>query len=273
MPILLEVPVFGPESAKTAVEAGASRIELNARGSYEAGGLTPSTSDLAQLQHLTVPVRVMIRVAVPQDGGRKDFAYTAEELETMKESIREIKDSGLLHPGRGDGFVFGAIAENQDGGLDIDEDAVRAMVEMARPYTIVFHRAFDAIISSASTSSSGETTSPRWQDGLGTLKTFAVDGVLTSGGLGNAAGNLDVLRQMVNSPVAHGIEIVIGGGLRSSNVDALMDGLALGATQSAAPAPGRLWMHSSCLVDRNSGVPAVGELRAILDVLALYQGA
>lgn len=46
--VKLEVPIFHPDAASTALRLGAHRIELNATGSYSKGGLTPTIDELAQ---------------------------------------------------------------------------------------------------------------------------------------------------------------------------------------------------------------------------------
>jgi copper homeostasis protein len=115
----LEVPVFGGGAAPRAVQAGASRVEVNAAGSYPDGGLTPTLADLRQATSLDVPLRIMIRPRGPPPAPRRDFIYSRQELVGMSDAIAAFKESGLLDMDRGDGFVFGVL--KQDAAADEDE--------------------------------------------------------------------------------------------------------------------------------------------------------
>lgn len=108
MGIGLEIPVFGGNAASRAVELGASRIELNATGSYPDGGLAPSLEDLRRVADIEVPVRIMIRPRGPPSESRvRDFIYSDAEFADMESAIRRFKETGLLNEARGDGFVLG----------------------------------------------------------------------------------------------------------------------------------------------------------------------
>ncbi|ORY71309.1 copper homeostasis CutC domain-containing protein [Pseudomassariella vexata] len=255
MPINLEIPIFGPASAQTAAQAGASRVELNAAGSYPAGGLTPSLDDLSRLSSLTIPVRVMIRPRGPPSD-QPDFVYSDAEVDSMELSIQDFKTSGLMNLDRGDGFVFGILRLAAGRGLVIDGERNGRLVEAARPYKVIFHRAFDAVIDYQKT---GETR--RVEEALRALSECGFDAVLTSAGPGNAIGNVDTLARVVEL-AANGIEVIVGGGVRSSNVEALSDKLRLRKGGS------RVWMHSSCLEDSMKGTIDVGEVENILKILA-----
>lgn len=254
MPINLEVPIFGPGSARAAVAAGAARIELNASGSYPAGGLTPTILDLAQLQDLNVPVRVMIRVPSSLAADRSDFIYRDEELDAMEASMEQFKRSRFLDLERGDGFVFGAVRETgAEGVVDVDSGVGRRFVEAAKPYKIVFHRAFDAVIGVGG----GDEELSRGKAWLRELVQLGFDGVLTSGGPGNAAGNSETLKAIVAN-AGDDIEIIVGGGVRSGNVGKLVDTISLRNDGKAS------WVHSSCLLGDGSEEVDVGELQNIL---------
>lgn len=161
MPYPLEVPVFSPHSASRAVAQGAARVELNRAGSYPEGGLTPTVADLEALlvtpssSSSGVPVRIMIRPRGPpppssQEGG-VDFVYTAAEFDEMKASILAFRNAaGLMRVDRGDGFVFGCLRKGEkekgegDGevALEVDVERNKELVQLARPFPAVFHRAF-----------------------------------------------------------------------------------------------------------------------------------
>ncbi|KAI0471829.1 hypothetical protein GGR56DRAFT_93824 [Xylariaceae sp. FL0804] len=175
----LEIPVFGGRAAHRAAELGASRIELNAAGSYPAGGLTPTLQDVEMAAAvLDVPVRVMIRPRGPPAATAtatatvageattvgRDFIYTESELAAMKDSIRAFRDAGRLSVERGDGFVFGVLAEEEEEEevddepsssppprrrrCHVDTERCRRLVAASRPFRAVFHRAFDEVVAS-----------------------------------------------------------------------------------------------------------------------------
>lgn len=65
-----EVAVVSSAFGLEAQDLGAKRIELNAPGSYEAGGLTPPVKELTSIaSQLEIAVRIMIRPRGPQGMG------------------------------------------------------------------------------------------------------------------------------------------------------------------------------------------------------------
>ncbi|KAI1840103.1 hypothetical protein JX265_008529 [Neoarthrinium moseri] len=264
----LEIPVFGAASAATAILAGASRIELNAEGSYADGGLTPRIKDIAQLESLVVPVRVMIRPRGPPSSGGLDFVYSRAELDTMEQAIRDFKASGMMSEPRGDGFVFGVLnAPNAQAvvGTDasrsrhaaIDVDSCRRLVNAARPFKAVFHRAFDEVVGRAY---DADTRALLWESGLGDLIAVGFDGILTSGGLGNALENVETLDRIFRK-AGDGVEVIIGGGIRSTNVGHIRRTLGLGSGTTTS------WMHSSCITVSGSEQVDGNEVKRILEEL------
>ncbi|KIE01765.1 copper homeostasis protein cutC, partial [Metarhizium majus ARSEF 297] len=181
----LEVAVFSGESALKAQSQGASRVELNAPGSYHVGGTTPPIAELKRIAaKVTIPVRIMIRPRGAPGDGSPDFVYTPKEVAAMAQSIRDFKATGLLNPFRGDGFVFGllqptpaAAAEDPlPGGepdaacaLRVDHASCRALLDAARPFGCVFHRAFDPIAATR-----------RIGDGVEALVRLGFEGLLTA---------------------------------------------------------------------------------------------
>ncbi|GJC93469.1 cutC family protein [Colletotrichum higginsianum] len=226
MPINLEIPVFSPSSALHAQALGAQRIELNARGSYPAGGTTPTLADLEGVtKWLTVPLRIMIRPrGKPADD--VDFVYGDDELAAMASDVEAFR--AALRADRGDGFVFGAL--RRDGAaLAVDVEANRRLVEAAGGLACSFHRAFDEVISSGE---EGDV-----EKGVSDLVACGFQGVLTSGGPGTAAANRKVLEVVVRkaSAGARRLEVILGGGVRKENVGKVVGGLGDG-----------VWAHSSC---------------------------
>lgn len=302
-PTGLEVPVFGASAAAHAVEAGASRIELNAAGSYLAGGLTPSVEDLRRIANLNVPLRVMIRprglpsptsaelanTPTPQSttGAQgRDFIYSDVEIELMHDHIAAFKDSGLLQADRGDGFVFGVLTEQSSAinqplsrgetnplalvhgvdvgdigvGCEVDIAKCTRLVEVARPFKVVFHRAFDEIVSSGNGLSGDKRCLP-WQKGLADIAGCGFDGILTSGGLGSAADNAETLAQILDEASKKDIEIIVGGGVRSRNIPELLERLQLYERKQS------VFMHSSCLIAEEMEHVNLFEVEAIASQL------
>ncbi|PNY26025.1 Copper homeostasis protein cutC, partial [Tolypocladium capitatum] len=274
----LEVAVFSAESALTAQTLGASRVELNAAGSYSLGGLTPAIEELAKLRaqprKLTIPVHVMIRPrGAPAKG--PDFVYSARELADMFTAICRFKASELMNPLDGDRFVFGAVTEvgddddddddeeehvPGDGRIDIDDGICTALIEVATPFGCVFHRAFDPIAASG-----------RSIDGAEQLVKLGFHGLLTAGGLNSSCckqENIDKIDHMCHR-MAGKINIIAGGGLRHHNV-------AKAAAQLAVYDDNAVWFHTAAVKTIN-GFPTdhldADELVDILTVLGQVQPA
>ena len=106
------------------------------------------------------------------------------------------------------------------------------LVEAARGFACVFHRAFDDVVGSLA----GVAGDMPEQE-LRVLRGCGFAGVLTSGGPGNAARHVRELGLIVER-APEGLEIVMGGGVRSGNVR------EMGAAMRDGE--GR-WLHSSCL--------------------------
>ncbi|KAM7198065.1 Copper homeostasis CutC domain containing protein [Naviculisporaceae sp. PSN 640] len=282
---MLEIPTFGAEHAQLAVSLGAGRLELNAAGSYAAGGTTPSLDELNALRtslgYDTVPIRVMIRPrgARPNE---QDFIYTESELLSMVHSIAQFKESGLLR-GHEDGFVFGVvktlqansndgpgIEDRPEGQLEVDSEKNKLLIETARPLKCVFHRAFDDILGAGSQPE--EAKKEREEKAFKAVKECGFDGILTSGGQGNASDNKERLGRILalaNEDSEHQVEIIVGGGVRSGNLGMLKEALGVDALDSGGEDEGKpaCWFHSSCLTLRSGGLEFDGE-----EVKALVEG-
>ena len=194
--MIIEACVDSVASALAAQDGGARRIELC--DALETGGLTPSAGKIALCrERLTIPVVVLIR----SRGG--DFLYRDSDLDVMLRDIAMARALGA------DGVAIGAL--NADG--TIDEAKTRAMIEVARPMEVVFHRAFDG--------------TPDPFQALETLKALGVDRVLTSGQANTALEGVEILRHLVDAAKGR-IQILAGGGINEENAAAIVKGSGVG---------------------------------------------
>ncbi len=210
----LEVACFTPGSALVPQAAGADRIELCV--DKDAGGTTPPMEDLLRLKTINIPIYVMIR---PRGG---DFVFSQPDFEQMKADIARFKP--LVQ-----GFVLGIL----DSSHKVDVLRTADLVSRAAPLPCTFHRAFD------------ETNDP-----LAALEDVIASGcsaVLTSGGAAEASLGADLLAQLVGRAGGR-IQILVGGGVRASNIDTL---------RTTTRAEG---FHSSGIVDQGL-VPDADEIR------------
>ncbi|KAL7956453.1 copper homeostasis protein [Trichoderma compactum] len=262
-----EVAVFSGASGLEAQAMGAKRIELNAPGSYDEGGLTPPVKELTSIaSQLEIAVRIMIRPRGPprvpvldqdqeqdqekkkegegdqdQDHLLQDFIYTDDEIALMLQAIHNFKATRVLNPIRGDGFVFGilkrqtkasTLAKYPDLKYTIDEERCKLLIDAARPFPCVFHRAFDPI-----------AASERWAKGIDILVRCGFDGVLTSGGLGNCHENLEKLDAICHRAAPGSLQVIAGGGVRRGNVRDSVARLSVHGTKS-------VWMHTASLANK-----------------------
>src|SRR5687767_11733336 len=126
MKYIIEIATTDFTTTKSAVEGGADRIELCT--ALSEGGITPSFGLIKQCRKaFDVALFPIIR---PRAG---DFLYTDDEFELMKHDVLLSKQSGC------EGLVIGLL--KSDG--NIDTERTGALVEIAYPMEVTFHRAFD----------------------------------------------------------------------------------------------------------------------------------
>jgi len=185
--MLLEIIAFNIQSCAIIQNAGAQRIELC--GNPTEGGTTPSYGFIKAAREVTgIQLFPIIR---PRGG---DFLYSNEEFEIMKSEIKLCKEFGC------DGVVIGLL--NADG--TIDKKRTAALVSLAYPLEVTFHRAFDRV-----------------KDMYIALEDVIEAGcgrILTSGLFPTAEqgmGNLQKLVEAANNRIV----IMPGSGVRSDNIN------------------------------------------------------
>lgn len=200
--MLLEVACFNPKSALIAAEAGAGRIEFCTN--YKVGGTTPALEDFMELRKkIKVPIFVMIH---PKVGA---YVYNPKVLDLLKNSISSFKKAGA------DGFVFASMYSLQ--GINIVQN--KELVDHASPLPCTFHRAFDEITDK--------------EEAVKTIINCGFKRILTSGNPGKAIDNLDVLVNL-QKKYKDQINIMPGGGIRSGNVQKIIDTKLFPEVHSAA---------------------------------------
>ena len=201
----IEIACFNLESALIAQKAGADRVELCA--DMLVGGTTPIIETIQQARkHLTIDLYVMIR---PRGG---NFVCSEAEFEQMKLEIETIKKLGV------NGFVFGIL--NKDKTINIEQNKV--LVELVKPFSCTFHRAFDEVLNV--------------EKALENVISCGFSTILTSGTFPNVMEGKEVLKQLVIQ-ANNRIEIMPGGGLRSTNISELNEMVKAN------------WYHSSAITD------------------------
>ncbi len=187
MSFILEACVDSVESAMEAVKGGANRLEVC--GNLIIGGTTPNINLLKILKEKSnIKMNVLIR---PRYG---NFSYTENEFEIMKRDIRMFKKAGA------NGVVIGML--KTDGTLDIDR--MKELISEAEGMQITLHRAFDVC-----------------KDPFATLeeaKKLGINSILTSGQKNNCMQGRELLKELVERS-EHKIEILIGSGINSNNVE------------------------------------------------------
>lgn len=201
----IEIACFNLESTLIAQNAGADRVELCADMSV--GGTTPTIEIIQQArEHLTIDLYVMIR---PRGG---NFVYSEAEFEQMKSEIETIKKLYV------NGFVFGILKD--DNTINIEQNKV--LVELVKPFSCTFHRAFDEVLNV--------------EKALENVISCGFSTILTSGTFPNVMEGKEVLKQLVNQ-AKNRIEIMPGGGLRSTNISEINEMVDAN------------WYHSSAITD------------------------
>ncbi len=193
--LTVEVCVDSLDSAIAAERGGANRVELCA--SLVEGGVTPSAGLIATArQRISIGLHVMIR---PRAG---DFYYSADEFEVMRRDVLMAKQLGA------EGVVFGIL----DAEANVDIQRTRALVDLARPLKVTYHRAFDM--------------SADLFRSLEQVTETGADRILTSGGAKTALEGAATLRRLVEQAGERAV-IMACGGINDQNVQAVVEKTAV----------------------------------------------
>ncbi len=161
------------------------------------GGVTPSAGLIATArQRVSIALHVMIR---PRAG---DFYYSADEFDVMRRDVLMAKQLGA------EGVVFGIL----DPDANIDVQKTRALVDLARPLSVTFHRAFDM--------------SADLFRSLEQVRETGADRILTSGGAQTAVEGAATLRRLVKQ-AGESVIIMACGGINDENVRAVVEKTAV----------------------------------------------
>lgn len=184
---IIEVCANSAQSCVEAEAGGASRVELCA--AIPEGGTTPSYGEIKTAQELTstIDINIIIR---PRGG---DFLYTEAEIKSMIYDIQMAKELNVH------GVVFGCLTK--DG--DIDTDLLGHLMEVAKPLSVTFHRAFDVC-----------------RDPFKALEQIieaGCDRILTSGQEKDAVTGIPLLAKLVKQ-AGDRIIIMPGCGVREDNI-------------------------------------------------------
>lgn len=188
---MLEIACFEITSAEIALKSMADRIEFC--DNLEDGGTTPDFYEFLHLKRsCKTPVYVMIR---PKGG---PFYYSDDEFAEMKESIITFREAGA------DGFVFGVLNSHNE--IDVAKNA--ELLTLAGNIPCTFHRAFDR--------------TKNLEKSMELLIQLGFKTVLTSGGKKSAVEGKENLKMLIEK-YGNQIEILIGGNVRSENIEMLKD--------------------------------------------------
>jgi len=188
---ILEIATSDFETTRSAVEGGADRIELCAN--LNEGGTTPSYGTIYQCRET---FDVMLYPIIRPRGG--DFLYTDDEYEIMLHDVKLCKQSGC------DGIVIGILKE--DATIDIKRTA--AIIDIAYPMGITFHRAFDRCFDPF--------------NAMDQLIQIGCERILTSGQQPTVNEGMDMIAEL-NKAADHRIVIMPGSGVRKENIKLLAE--------------------------------------------------
>lgn len=185
-----EICIDSALGAEIAQKAGAHRVELCQ--ALRVGGTTPSA---AMIQRVRAACQLGLHVLIRPRGG--DFCFNEVERAIMARDVELAGEWGA------DGVVIGGLRD--DGSIDGDHCA--RLIELARPMSVTFHRAFDLCTDA--------------HVALGELLELGADYVLTSGQAATAHEGRELLRQLVGA-AGDQLTVLAGAGINEQNVGELV---------------------------------------------------
>ena len=187
---ILEICIDSVESGIIAANSGADRVELC--DNLLEGGTTPS---IATIKYARRRLGIEINVIIRPRGG--DFLYSELEFDIMKEDIRTCLGEGV------NGIVTGVL--QKDGSIDIERTS--ELIELAKPLTVTFHRAFDM--------------TSDLNSALESIIKCGATRILTSGGGNKAPGNVKTIIELLEI-AGDRIIIMPGSGINENNIAGLV---------------------------------------------------
>ena len=188
--ITFEVCTETPDGVIAARQAGAQRIELTS--SLLEGGLTPSLGLVEFAVQSGIETSVMIR---PRGG---DFVFSKPEVQVMRRDVELVKRAGAH------GVVIGALTPD----ADVDVPLARDLLEVSKPMTVTFHRAFDL------------TRDPL--QALEVLIELGVHRVLTSGQARTALEGAALIQTLVERAEGR-LRVMAGAGINPANARRIVE--------------------------------------------------
>ena len=189
--IKLEICIDSVESAVASEQGGAQRVELC--GSLIEGGTTPTAGMIAETrERISIGLQVMIR---PRGG---DFFFTEAEHAVMRREVKVAKDLGA------NGIVIGCL--NSDGTINVEHS--KALIELARPLNVTFHRAFNMTRDAF--------------EALDTLIELGVDRILTSGQEPTVLEGAELIASL-REKAGDRVIILPGGGVTERNLAKIIE--------------------------------------------------
>ncbi len=217
----LEICTFNLTDTKVASNHKISRIELCEK--KDLGGITPRRELIKESLQLGTPIHPIIR---PRGG---DFNYSSREFDIMLDDVSFCRDN------RCSGIVFGFLNKKND----VDISLCREIIKVSGNMSLTFHRAFD------------KTRNPF--ESMEKIIDLGFDRILTSGQKSDAVSGLRLINALTEKSNGR-ISIMPGAGVRSSNIDILLDNKKISE------------FHSSCYINN---VFSVKELNRLIKKLEL----
>ncbi len=234
--MFVEICANSYQSAINAQKAGADRIELCSE--LALGGITPSYGLLKKVViELSIPIHVLIR---PRSG---NFVFSDDEFDIMKENIQLCKKLGVA------GIVSGVLFSDNS----IDIVRTRELVEISKPMSFTFHRAFD------------EVSNPK--ENLKELINLGIDRVLTSGQKEKAEDGIELLSELQRL-AKDKIIILAGSGINPVNARIFKDA---GLNEIHTSASKKIYPKNDSYYGKT--VQTVSDIQTIKDILIAVKDA